>query len=78
MRWWIGLIWCFCMPAWADDVLVIQSYHSGYAWDASYIQGLKEGIKPPHQLHFFEMNTKRSRCENTVQPLSGLFKPIRR
>lgn len=59
MRWWIGLIWCFCMPAWADDVLVIQSYHSGYAWDASYIQGLKEGIKPPHQLHFFEMNTKR-------------------
>lgn len=59
MRWWMGLVWCFCMPTWADDVLVIQSYHSGYAWDASYIQGLKEGIKPSHQLHFFEMNTKR-------------------
>lgn len=32
--------------AWAANVLVIQSYHSGYAWDAAYTKGLKEGLTP--------------------------------
>ncbi|ENO8415053.1 hypothetical protein ACEQ4U_000368 [Vibrio mimicus] len=59
MRWWIVFVWLLCAPTWAANVLVIQSYHAGYAWDASYIRGLKEGVKQPHHLHFFEMDTKR-------------------
>ncbi|EOG1394930.1 hypothetical protein ACK3FM_003480, partial [Vibrio cholerae] len=59
MRWWGVLLWLLSGQAWTANVLVIQSYHSGYAWDAAYTTGLKEGINTQHQLHFFEMNTKR-------------------
>ncbi|RND30255.1 hypothetical protein EC575_20865, partial [Vibrio cholerae] len=44
MRWWGVLLWLLSGQAWAANVLVIQSYHSGYAWDAAYTTGLKEGI----------------------------------
>ncbi|EGR2534403.1 hypothetical protein DYB88_14570 [Vibrio cholerae] len=59
MRWWMVIVWLLSGQAWAANVLVIQSYHSGYAWDAAYTKGLKEGINAQHQLHFFEMDTKR-------------------
>lgn len=31
MRWWGVLLWLLSGQAWTANVLVIQSYHSGYA-----------------------------------------------
>lgn len=40
-------------------ILVIESYHSGYAWDASYLDGLHETLAGKYKLVNFEMDTKR-------------------
>jgi ABC-type uncharacterized transport system substrate-binding protein len=40
-------------------ILVIESYHSGYAWDASYLDGLRESFAGQYKLVTFEMDTKR-------------------
>ncbi len=42
----------------AKSLLVIESYHSTYAWDASYLEGLKTSLKD-YTITTFEMNTKR-------------------
>jgi len=46
-------------PVFGASVLVIESYHSEYPWDQDYIAGLRETIEPKHQIHTFQMDTKR-------------------
>lgn len=46
-------------PVMAANILVIESYHAGFGWDAGYRQGLNESLASDHQLTFFEMDTKR-------------------
>lgn len=58
------LILLFCTvtataSAAGKTILVIESYHSGYAWDASYLEGLRETLGPSYSLVTFEMDTKR-------------------
>ncbi|OMH33284.1 ABC transporter substrate-binding protein [Motiliproteus sp. MSK22-1] len=43
----------------AENILVIESYHQEYPWDASYIKGLKTILGKQHLLDFFQMDTKR-------------------
>ena len=40
-------------------ILVIESYHSEFAWDQSYISGLQSIFKEDFRLLYFQMNTKR-------------------
>lgn len=40
-------------------VLAIESYHSDNAWDASYLEGLRETFGKDYTLVSFEMDTKR-------------------
>lgn len=40
-------------------VLVIESYHQTYPWDASYIEGIEEVLGSNHLIRTFEMDTKR-------------------
>ena len=40
-------------------VFVVESYHAGYAWDASYKKALQESLGTRYKLEFFEMDTKR-------------------
>ncbi|GAB3245691.1 ABC transporter substrate-binding protein [Chitinimonas naiadis] len=40
-------------------VVVIESYHAGYIWDAGYIAALQQGLAGKVNLDFFEMDTKR-------------------
>lgn len=40
-------------------ILVVESYHAKYSWDASYIKALQENLGPGYRLEFFEMDTKR-------------------
>ncbi|MCG7497154.1 hypothetical protein MHO82_09765 [Vibrio sp. Of7-15] len=42
----------------AKTILVIESYHSEYEWDASYLHGLKSNL-PGHDFVVFQMDTKR-------------------
>ena len=51
-----------CLPTTAmakQKVLVIESYHSGFAWDKSYIRGLQSVLKEEFALLYFQMDTKR-------------------
>ncbi len=40
-------------------ILVVESYHAEYAWDASYTQALREALGSDCRLEFFRMDTKR-------------------
>jgi len=40
-------------------VLIIESYHSEFAWDQSYISGLQSVFKDNYNLVYFQMDTKR-------------------
>lgn len=65
--------WCSCClvaamlvaasQAWAGKVLVIESYHPGFSWDASYLRGLREVLAPDHEIRTFAMDTKRIAVE---------------
>ena len=43
----------------AADILVVESYHQEYSWDASYKKALLATLGKDHQLTFFQMDTKR-------------------
>ena len=49
----------FMAKASAANILLIESYHAEYLWDASYIEGLKSKLGDKHHIERFEMNTKR-------------------
>ncbi|WP_164887246.1 ABC transporter substrate-binding protein [Hahella sp. KA22] len=49
----------FAERSFAETILVIQSYHIGYPWDKSYIEGLESELGGKHKIERFEMNTKR-------------------
>ncbi len=65
--------WCTCClifvllasarQACAGKVLVIESYHQGFSWDASYLRGLREVLASDHEIRTFEMDTKRIPAE---------------
>jgi len=42
-----------------QKILVIESYHSEFDWDISYIQGIQSVLKDEFELHYFQMDTKR-------------------
>lgn len=57
----LGLI-LLCLPLQLlgkQKVLIIESYHSEYAWDKNYINGIKSVFKDDFELLYFQMNTKR-------------------
>ena len=56
---WIGIWLLFASPVWATKVLLIESYHSEYPWDASYVEGLTETFSPEVELITYQMDTKR-------------------
>ncbi len=59
------LLCCFCSfcsrYAYAQEqtILVIESYHKEYAWDASYREGIQDVLRGHYNLKYFEMDTKR-------------------
>ncbi|MCK6263651.1 hypothetical protein KP803_10240 [Vibrio sp. ZSDE26] len=46
-----------------NTVLLIESYHSEFEWDESYIKGLEKTLGSAGELHTFQMNTKRISAE---------------
>lgn len=49
-----------------QKILIIESYHSDYAWDKSYISAIESALENDFELLYFQMNTKRL-PENTYQ-----------
>lgn len=43
----------------AKTVVVIQSYHLDYTWDADYIAAIQSVLGDDHDIHVFELDTKR-------------------
>lgn len=56
---WLLLCLVFSSQAFAAKVLLIESYHSEYPWDQSYIQGLTAALTNTIELDTFQMDTKR-------------------
>lgn len=48
-------------PLMADKkkVLIIESYHQSFAWDASYREGITEALGDDYTIEYYEMDTKR-------------------
>jgi len=42
-----------------QTILVIESYHSEFTWDKSYIRGLQSIFKDNYNIVYFQMDTKR-------------------
>lgn len=68
-----------CHAAIAKKVLVIESYHAEYAWDTGYLKAIQEVLGKEHELHYFEMDTKRipaaqyeTKAEEAYQTFSQL------
>ena len=57
----ILLTTCFLLGNFANaaTILVVESYHKEYKWDIGYKKAIEEYLANDHQLHFFEMDTKR-------------------
>ncbi|WP_028863670.1 ABC transporter substrate-binding protein [Psychromonas aquimarina] len=58
---WLCLL-LLCLPlhlSARQKVLIIESYHSEYEWDQSYIKGIKSVLLDDFELSYFQMNTKR-------------------
>jgi ABC-type uncharacterized transport system substrate-binding protein len=43
----------------AETILVIESYHAEFPWDAGYKEALQATLGKTYQLEFFQMDTKR-------------------
>lgn len=61
IRLWVVVLVCSLSSAVvvAGDILVIESYHQEYSWDASYKKGLIDSLADQYQVDFFQMDTKR-------------------
>lgn len=70
---WIVICLIFSSQALATKVLLIQSYHSGYSWDASYIEGIKQTLLPSIEFETFQMDTKRLPMEQFERKAEQAF-----
>lgn len=43
----------------AKTVVIVQSYHLEYKWDADYIEAVRSVLGEDHQIHIFALDTKR-------------------
>ncbi|MEJ2791923.1 hypothetical protein WAE56_00750 [Iodobacter sp. LRB] len=48
------------------QIVVVESYHKEYKWDAEYRNQISDKLGRKYQLTFFEMNTKRLPPENVA------------
>ncbi|HEY9120520.1 MAG TPA: ABC transporter substrate binding protein [Marinobacter sp.] len=46
----------FCF---GKTVVIIESYHSDYKWDADYISAINSVLAEDHEIHILELDTKR-------------------
>ena len=56
---WILLCLVFSSQVFATKVLLIESYHSEYPWDKSYVEGIQATLVETVELETFQMDTKR-------------------
>ncbi|WP_051207483.1 ABC transporter substrate-binding protein [Saccharospirillum impatiens] len=55
----LALLWLACTPSWAATVLVIESYHPEYPWDADYLKAIDEVLGGAHTINTLYLDTKR-------------------
>ncbi|WP_159084570.1 ABC transporter substrate-binding protein [Dongshaea marina] len=57
----LALILCllFSHISLSKTIFIIESYHSDYPWDISYMEGIRQELGADYRLERFHMNTKR-------------------
>lgn len=55
----VMLIFVLAAGANAKTILVVESYHSDFAWDRGYIDGLAQALGSGVKMHLFALDTKR-------------------
>ncbi len=48
-----------CFSSAKKRILIIESYHSEFSWDASYKKGIRKVLGEKYNIHNFEIDTKR-------------------
>ncbi len=48
----------------SKTVVIIESYHQGYKWDADYIAAVQSVLGDDHDIHVLALDTKRFRNQN--------------
>ena len=43
----------------SKTVVIIESYHQGYKWDADYIAAVQSVLGDDHDIHVLALDTKR-------------------
>jgi ABC-type uncharacterized transport system substrate-binding protein len=73
------LIFCcisFLSLGYSRTILVVESYHSEYAWDKSYLKGLRDTIGGGHKIVTYQMNTKRIAKSKFPDAANNAYKHI--
>lgn len=60
----------------SKTVVVVQSYHLGYKWDADYIDAVQSVLGKDHDIHIFELDTKRLPKSEWPQKVASIQKSI--
>lgn len=55
----LSLLWLASTPLWAATVLVIESYHPEYPWDADYLRSIDEVLGASNAIETLYLDTKR-------------------
>lgn len=63
----------FCQNTLASDVLIIESYHSGYDWDKLYTSGIEDILTDSYSISKYEMDTKRLPKEKHEDSAASAF-----
>ncbi|NVK36569.1 MAG: hypothetical protein HWE18_01470 [Gammaproteobacteria bacterium] len=56
----------------AKNVVIIESYHSQYKWDHDYITAIQSVLAEEHNIHIFELDTKRLAKEQWPQKVKSV------
>lgn len=59
LKWIIVILFSVPGVVFGKNILVIESYHSEYKWDASYKKGIENILGKKHKIRYFQMDTKR-------------------
>ena len=60
----------------SKTVVIIESYHQGYKWDADYIAAVQSVLGDDHDIHVLALDTKRLPKSEWPQKVASLQQSI--
>jgi ABC-type uncharacterized transport system substrate-binding protein len=66
----------FSPMCFGKTVVVIESYHGGYKWDADYVAAVKSVLGTKHDIHILELDTKRLKKSEWPQKVAEIQQAV--